>query len=128
MAWGNTQPTTQVFSFILSEEQSLNKNGFLRFSVLTGYREGVKPVSSGSNFTGFTDTVSHTRRLYMFNLSIVDMLTHGFEDPNHVILEVKKVPTKNHSSVKKQKKIEFELKDEEYDSIKKFNQKKNPIP
>lgn len=75
--------------FNLNEEQSLNKNGFLRFSVLTGYREGVQPVQGMTNFGGFTDTLTQTRRVYMINLSIVDMITHGFVNPDHVKLEVK---------------------------------------
>ena len=75
--------------FRLNEEQSSNKNGLLRFSVVTGYREGIKPVSGLSNFDGFTDTISNTRRVYMYNLSIVDMITHGSVSPNHIILEVK---------------------------------------
>lgn len=76
--------------FKLDAEQAANVNGFLRFSVITGYREGVDPVDAGlNNFAGYTDTVSGTRRIYMFNLSIADMCTHGFVRSSDVILEVK---------------------------------------
>ncbi|WP_158797413.1 hypothetical protein [Pedobacter sp. L105] len=81
------QYISPVFKY--NEEQSVNKNGSLRFFVLTGYREGVQPIQGISNFNGFTDTITHTRRISMFNLSIVDIVTHGFADPDRIILEVK---------------------------------------
>jgi hypothetical protein len=74
--------------FKLENEQLVNKNRFLRFSVLTGYREGVEPVKGFANFGGYTDTLTGTRRVYMYNLSIQDMLTHGMLGPNQVVLEV----------------------------------------
>jgi len=75
--------------FKLAAEQLSNRNRLLRFSVLTGYREGVEPVSGFANFSSHGDKETGTRRLYMFNLSIQDMLTFGHYQSNRVILEVK---------------------------------------
>ncbi|SEB21651.1 hypothetical protein SAMN05443550_1216 [Pedobacter hartonius] len=76
-----------VFKF--NKEQQSNTNRFLRYSVLTGYREGVEPIKGWANFAGYTDTLTGTRRLYMFNLSIEEMLTHGMKKTSQVLLEVK---------------------------------------
>jgi hypothetical protein len=74
--------------FKLNKEQQTNTNRFLRYSVLTGYREGVEPIKGLANFAGYTDTSTGTRRMYMFNLSIEDMLTHGMIKKGQVLLEV----------------------------------------
>jgi hypothetical protein len=76
-------------TFKLTGEQLSNKNRFLRFSTLSGYREGVEPVMGFVNFASTNDKQTGTRRLYMYNLSIQDMLTYGFFKSNRVILEVK---------------------------------------
>ena len=79
-------------TFKLENEQLSNKNKFLRASVLTGYREGVKPVDGGMlNFIGYTDPVTGTRRIYMYNLTIEEMMVHNTEwnPQSKVILEVK---------------------------------------
>jgi len=75
--------------FKLDQEQKLNKNYFLRMSILTGYREGVEPIKGLANFKTNGDKENGTRRFYMYNLSIQDMLTHGFYNSSRVVLEVK---------------------------------------
>ena len=62
--------------FKLSEEQASNKKRFLRYSALTGYREGVKPFQGqfGINYQWVEDSVSGTKRFAMYNLSVVEML------------------------------------------------------
>ena len=75
-----------IFKFDI--EQSTNKHRFLRFSVLTGYREGILPVKDLVNFDSYLDTVSSTVRLYSYNLSIQDMLTSGSVSNSRVVLEV----------------------------------------
>jgi len=78
-------------TFKLTEEQIVNSNRFLRFSMLTGYRDGVESISGqfGSNFLKDIDSIAGTHRIYMLNLSIQDILTHGFFKSNRVLLEVK---------------------------------------
>lgn len=76
--------------FRFKDEQLSNKNRFLRYVALTGYREGVLPFKGqfNVNFMGYNDEVTGTRRICMYNLSVVDMLTHGLVKPNQIILEV----------------------------------------
>lgn len=76
--------------FKLQNEQLTNKNKFLRFSVVTGYREGVKPVSGafGVNFNSFFNQDTGLQLISMYNLSIADMLTHGLVRHNNILLEV----------------------------------------
>ncbi|MBB6501660.1 hypothetical protein [Pedobacter cryoconitis] len=76
-------------SFKLDQEQKINKHYFLRMSILTGYREGVEPIKGLGNFRTNEDKENGTKRFYMYNLSIQDMLTHGFYTSNRIILEVK---------------------------------------
>ena len=77
--------------FKLQNEQLSNKNGFMRYDVLTGYREGVSSISEnfGLNFQAQIDHEKGTHRIKMYNLSIQDMLTHGLRKSNRIILEVK---------------------------------------
>ena len=75
--------------FKLSNEQLANKSRFLRFSALTGYREGVEPIKGYANFIAIPDAKTGTKRFCIFNVSIQDMLSHGFYKSNRVILEVK---------------------------------------
>ena len=75
--------------FALDEQQKQNKNGLLRFSILTGYREGIEPVKSLGNFEFFHNEKNKTSRFYMINLSILDMVSFGVVKSNRVILEVK---------------------------------------
>ncbi|MBB5646289.1 hypothetical protein [Pedobacter cryoconitis] len=76
--------------FKLQKEQLNNKNRFLRFSVVTGYREGVKPIagSFGLNFRSENDSVAGIQLITMYNLSITDILTHGLVKRNNIYLEV----------------------------------------
>lgn len=79
-------------TFKLANEQLNNKNKFLRGSVLTGYREGLQPTSSGMlNFEAHTDSITGIRKITMVNLSIEEMLIHSREwyPKNKVVLEVK---------------------------------------
>lgn len=77
--------------FQLENEQKTNEHGFLRYSVLTGYREGVKPISGpvGVNFKVHTDPETGTKRFVMFNSSIAEMVTTGMVRPSSIYLEVK---------------------------------------
>ncbi|RAJ35451.1 hypothetical protein [Pedobacter cryoconitis] len=76
--------------FKLENEQLTNKNKFLRFSVVTGYREGVQPISGqyGSNFNSSIDTVTGLQLVTMYNSSIADILTYGMVRHNNIVLEV----------------------------------------
>lgn len=77
--------------FKLKNEQLNNKHKSLRFSAVTGYREGVKPIEGayGVNFGRFNDPKTGTARIAMYNLSIVEMLNHFPVNPAEVVLEVK---------------------------------------
>ena len=76
--------------FKLQGEQLTNKNKLLRFSVLTGYREGVQPTSGafGVNFRSNNDAIADVQLITMYNLSIADILTHGLLPHNNIYLEV----------------------------------------
>ena len=76
-------------AFKLAGEQLSNTNRMLRFTVLTGYREGVKPVPGLANFTSYVDKAHGTIRIYMYNLSIAEMVNHFPIWPVNVVLEVK---------------------------------------
>lgn len=76
-------------SFKLDQEQKINKHYFLRMSILTGYREGVESIQGLGNFRTNEDKENATKRFYMYNLSIQDMLTHGFYNSSRIVLEVK---------------------------------------
>lgn len=79
-------------TFKLVSEQLINKNKFLRGSVLTGHREGIQPTSAGMlNFEAHTDSITGTRKITMVNLSMEEMLIHnrGWFPEYKVILEVK---------------------------------------
>lgn len=77
--------------FKFQDEQLTNQNGSLRYAALTRYREGVVPIRGqfNVNFKGYNDEQTGTRRIYMYNLSIQDMLTHGLIKPSQILLEVK---------------------------------------
>lgn len=89
---GNIKPNSdhQNLLFKLQGEQLSNKNGFLRYSALTGYREDVTPIKAdfNSNFKTEFNVETGTQRIYMYNLSIQDMLTHGLRKSSSVLLEV----------------------------------------
>ncbi len=79
-------------TFKLVNEQLINKNRFIRGSILTGYREGLEPTSSGMlNFDAHTDSITGTRKITMINLNIEEMLIHNraWYPESKVILEVK---------------------------------------
>lgn len=73
----------------LKDEALRNSNRWLRYTMLTGYLNGIKSGDGFINFNSYSDKKTGTRRIYMYNLSIQDMLTHGFYKSNRVILEVK---------------------------------------
>jgi hypothetical protein len=76
--------------FKLAGEQLANPGKQTRFTILTGYREGVKQVSAGFLNFSLHEDIPGTARFYMYNLSIVEMLKHNpFVEPSHVLLEVK---------------------------------------
>lgn len=66
-----------------------NPSGLLRFSALTAYREGVGSTTGTGHFESVVDYQNRTSRLYMMNLSKVDMLSMGFVPQRDIILEVK---------------------------------------
>src|SRR6202044_762929 len=70
--------------FKLQNEQLNNRNRFLRFSAVTGYREGVKPTSGGFglNFTAYNDEALGIQLVTAYNLSIADLLYHFPVDPH----------------------------------------------
>ena len=76
--------------FKLQGEQLTNRNKFLRFSVVTGYREGVQSTAGayGLSFNSSMDTVTGLQLVTMFNLSIADIVTHGLVRHNNILLEV----------------------------------------
>ncbi|WP_233603058.1 hypothetical protein [Pedobacter sp. KBW06] len=77
--------------FQLDEALTSNKSSWLRYDVLSGYREGLAPIKRefGVNFKALVDTVNGLHFVKMYNLSIEDMLTHGLRKPTYVVLEVK---------------------------------------
>lgn len=74
--------------FDFTAEQQENTNRMLRFTILTGYREGVEPIRGLANFATYSDKKNGTAKTFMYNLSIQDMLTFGFYNSSRVILEV----------------------------------------
>jgi len=87
--------------FKFQDEQRINPNKLLRYTAVTRYREGIAPIKGqfNVNFKGYNDEETGTRRIFMYNLSIQDMLTHGLIKPSQVILEVKD-PSKYRYDVK----------------------------
>jgi len=77
--------------FAFNEEQLANENRYLRYYALTGYREGVFTTtgSFGLSFSTVDDKDSGTRLLYMYNVSIGEMVTHRVGNPDWVVYEVK---------------------------------------
>lgn len=77
-----------VFKF--RNEQLNNENRFLRYSALTGYREGVEPIIGqfNSNFKARIDKEKGIHHIVMYNLSIEQMLTHGLRNSSYILLEV----------------------------------------
>lgn len=76
--------------FKLRGEQQANKQRFLRFSAVTGYREGLPKINGpfGMNFARHDDSVTMTSRIRMYNLTIPELLNHFPFNPNLLILEV----------------------------------------
>lgn len=79
--------------FKLDSQQLANDTRQLRFSVFTGYREGVAPYKGSFNFNIYTkiDDQNGTIKQSAYNVSIADMCTHGigFIKPGMILLEVK---------------------------------------
>jgi len=76
--------------FVLNKDQLINENRYLRYYALTGYREGVATTSGpfGLSFSGVNNTISGTRLLYMYNVSIGEIVTHRLGESDRVIYEV----------------------------------------
>ena len=77
--------------FAFNAEQLANENRYLRYYALTGYREGVSTTTGnfGLSFSTVDYKNSGTRLLYMYNVSIGEMLTHRIGDSDWIIYEVK---------------------------------------
>ena len=82
-------PEKPMFKF--TKEQAANENRLLRYYSLTGYREGVQPTVGQFNtaFGVTADNQTVTRRIYMYNVSLVEMMTHFHDKEDMVVLEVK---------------------------------------
>lgn len=76
-----------IFDF--KGEQLTNKNRSLRYSAITGYREGAMPIKNVPYYKVDINQQQGTTRFYMINLSIQDMVTHGYYKNDQVILNVK---------------------------------------
>jgi len=76
--------------FKLTDAQVKNKQGHVRYAILTNYKEGEIPLNTLGNFGTVIDQENSSFRLYMINLSIVDMVNFSFGLPrNRIILNVK---------------------------------------
>lgn len=77
-------------TFKLNEEQSQNHNRHLHYSIITGYRRGVKPYKGIASFEVYHNKENGTSRFCMYNLSVIDLLNLGFgSEANRIILLVK---------------------------------------
>ena len=85
----NFDPTKPLFR--LQADQAENKNRFLRYVAVTGYREGVVPTKETSmvGFDVVNNSLAGTRRFVIYNSSIEDLITLGLTPPSHVLLHVK---------------------------------------
>ncbi|WP_442587841.1 hypothetical protein ACSBL2_17485 [Pedobacter sp. AW31-3R] len=83
--------TSSKSTFKLKGEQLENRNRFLRYYLLSGYREGVPQTIGNYGFKAIyeNDTTAGTTRVYMINMSVEDLLTHGLYPQSNVVLEVK---------------------------------------
>ncbi len=77
--------------FRLTGEQATNKSRLLRFSVLTGYREGIKRVNYANAYKiDYDESIPGVTRLFGYNESIVELLKVEYMMTlSHVVLEVK---------------------------------------
>jgi hypothetical protein len=75
--------------FKLQGEQLTNNTRYLRYTALSGYREGAMPTSGVTCYSSFIDPQNGTVRLYCMNHSIEDLVTMGFYNSSRIILEVK---------------------------------------
>jgi hypothetical protein len=82
---------TQKPLFSFNPEQRANANRYLRYHALTSYREGVPSTAGpfGVSFGTVDDPALGTRLLYMYNLSIAEMVSHRAGEYDRIIFEVK---------------------------------------
>jgi len=82
------EPSKPTFEFV--KEQKENSHRMLRYSLFTGYREGVDPIQGqfGVNFAVTDNKLNGTRRIYMYNLSVEEMFTKGLDRSSKVFFEV----------------------------------------
>lgn len=85
---GNTTYDVKKPIFKLDSEQIKNENRFLRYSALSGYREGVAPTKDLFAFYVVKDDQAGTQKVALFNLSIQELVSMGIYPPDQVILEV----------------------------------------
>ena len=80
-----------LFSF--NADQLRNSSRYLRYYALTGYREGVGTTLGpfGTSFSAVNNKRSGTRLLYMYNVSIAEIVTHRVGESDRVIYKVKDV-------------------------------------
>lgn len=77
--------------FKLSNEQAINQYKHLRFTAVTGYREGATITDGAGNFDSFVDQGQSTTRGFMYNKSLQYILTMGLYSDNQILLDVKDV-------------------------------------
>jgi len=75
--------------FKLDNEQTTNTHRFLRYAVLSGYREGVAPTKGMFAAYLVKDDEAGTQRIALSNLSIQELVSLGIYPADQVILEVK---------------------------------------
>jgi hypothetical protein len=76
--------------FDLRDEQLNNHHRHLRYSVLSGYIEGLPPTRKGMvNFETYQNVSNGTTKISMVNLSREDLLTLGFYSEDQVVFQVK---------------------------------------
>lgn len=108
-------------SFDLTEQFKHNENGMLRYYLLSGYKEGVKPIQMKL----ILDTATHTQRVVMVNLSIEEMLTRDKIGKNLVFLDVKD-PSKYRYNTSYGSQIEWMRKNAHSFELMMPDQMKNP--
>ena len=77
-------------SFKLSADQQNNESRMLRYSLITGYREGVQPISAqfGVRFQRINDPSNGTAKIVMYNTSIPELLYLFPLSAGQLVLEV----------------------------------------
>jgi hypothetical protein len=78
-------------TLILTAGQRQSKTIVSRYFLFSGHREGVPATRSAFNLTfkALNDSITATRQLYMYNLTIPEMVSHFADFESQIFLEVK---------------------------------------